>query len=57
MKDAIQKLNSPDVLCNSCSEKFGIFTGKHRAGDVEVFRKALLLEIYNKFMFLINTTA
>ena len=24
--------------------------------DLQVFRKALLLEVYNKFMFLINTT-
>ena len=43
-----------DGLCNSCKNQ-EISKENIGGGDLQVFRKASLIDTYNKFIFLIST--
>ena len=56
MKEKIQKQHSLIVLQNSSSEQLVNFTGYISCESFQIFRKASVINIYNKSIFLINTT-
>ena len=51
----MQMGRSPDVFVTAVLKSSQILQENIGDGDLQVFRRALLLQIYNKFIFLINT--